>query len=233
MKDMNDDHIPLWQQLSNQFRAAGVNFKCNDNISQHLSEKELLQLQDEVTVAAEQMLRTLLIDVDNDPNTNGTAKRLAKMFIHETFSGRYYEQPEITSFPNNGYEGLYVTGPITIRSTCAHHFQNITGECWVGCLPPENVIGLSKFNRAVYHIAHRPQIQEDMTVQIADALQEHVGTEDIAVLVIGEHHCVTHRGVKEHESNFMTPILRGKFLEGEHLRTEFYKLIELQKAGKR
>ena len=147
-------------------QSAGQRFHCNDNIAEYInSDSELDQLVDEVSDRFQAVLESLIIDTDNDHNTRDTARRVAKMFIHETFGGRYRPVPKVTSFPNLGYKSLYTTGPISIRSTCAHHFQNIVGRCWVGILPEDEVIGLSKFNRIVHHIAERPQIQEEMTVQ--------------------------------------------------------------------
>ena len=157
----------------------------------------------------EAVLRSLVIDTEHDHNTNGTARRVAKMYVNETYGGRYIGAPKITSFPNVGYQDLYTAGPISIRSTCAHHFQNIVGRCWVGIFPEDKVIGLSKFNRLVHWIAERPQIQEEMTTQIADELVRYAETENVAVVLKAEHHCMTHRGVKEHESDMTTAIMRG------------------------
>lgn len=210
--------------IRDRILEAGERFHSNDNISQFIKEGELAQLQNEVTEAMQVVLESLVIDTENDHNTNETAKRVAKMFINETFGGRYCPPPAITSFPNEGYKSLYTTGPISIRSTCAHHFQNIVGKCWVGIFPQEEVIGLSKFNRIIHHIAERPQIQEEMTTQIVSALQEFAKTEHVAVIVKAEHHCMTHRGVKEHESDMTTAIMTGLFQEDSSLKEEFYNV---------
>ena len=170
------------------------------------------------------MLQALVIDTENDHNTQETAKRVAKMFLKETFSGRYVPTPRITAFPNMGYKSLYTTGPISVKSVCAHHFQNIVGKCWVGIVPEEEVIGLSKFNRLVHHICERPQIQEEMTSQIAEALKDYAKTEHIAVVVKAEHHCMTVRGVREHESDMTTAIMHGAFKEDHALKQEFYDI---------
>lgn len=203
---------------------AGAKFNSNDNISSFINDEEIDQLVDEVASKFEGVLESLVIDTTNDHNTQETARRVAKMFVKETFSGRYNEPPKITSFPNMGYKSLYTTGPISIRSTCAHHFQNIVGKCWVGIVPTEEVIGLSKFNRIVHHIAQRPQIQEEMTTQIADALKAYAKTPNIAVLVKAEHHCMTHRGVREHESDMTTAIMLGAFDTHAPLKKEFYDI---------
>ena len=152
------------------------------------------------------------------------------MFVCETFSGRYRARPKITSFPNMGYKSLYTTGPITIRSVCAHHFQNIVGKCWVGVIPEEKVIGLSKFNRLVHHICERPQIQEEMTSQIASALQEYAETQNIAVVIKAEHFCMSQRGVKEHDSDMSTAIMLGAFEKDPALKAEFYTILGTMKG---
>lgn len=210
--------------IRNRIKQAGARFHSNDNISEFINPGELEQLQAEVQVAMQGVLDALVIDTENDHNTNETAKRVAKMFINETFGGRYVPEPRVTSFPNMGYKSLYTTGPITIRSTCAHHFQNIVGKCWVGIVPEDEVIGLSKFNRIVHHIAERPQIQEEMTTQIANALMEYAKTPNVAVIVKAEHHCMTHRGVKEHESDMTTAIMLGGFETNPDLKKEFYDI---------
>lgn len=212
------------EQIRSRIQKAGKRFHSNDNISEFIYEGELDQLQTEVQAAMQTVLEALVIDTDNDHNTQETAKRVAKMFVKETFGGRYCPAPRVTSFPNMGYDSLYTSGPISIRSTCAHHFQNIVGKCWVGIVPQDEVIGLSKFNRLVHHIAERPQIQEEMTSQIAEALQDYAKTPNIAVIVKAEHHCMTHRGVREHESDMTTAIMLGGFREHEALRKEFYDI---------
>ena len=205
--------------------TAKTRFHANDNIAEFINPGELELLQAEVQNAMQRVLSSLVIDTEHDHNTKETAKRVAKMFLNETFGGRYIPEPRVTSFPNMGYNNLYTTGPITIRSTCAHHLQNIVGKCWVGIFPEEEVIGLSKFNRLVHHIAERPQIQEEMTTQIADKLVQYAKTPNVAVVVKAEHHCMTHRGVKEHDSDMTTAVMLGKFRDDPNLKQEFYNLM--------
>ena len=203
---------------------AGEKFSANDNISKYINDDEMKALQQEVEGEFKNVLSSLIIDTENDHNTKETAKRVAKMWIRETFGGRYKKPPKVTSFPNMGYKSMYTSGPISIKSTCAHHFQNIVGKAWVGIIPNGEVIGLSKFNRIIHHIAERPQIQEEMTSQIADALQKYAHTKHIAVVVKAEHHCMTHRGVREHESDMTTAIMLGHFKEDPATREEFYDI---------
>ena len=216
--------------IRKRIQQDGAKYYCNDNISNFVSEEELDELVLEVAGQFEGVLRSLVIDIDNDHNTQDTAKRVAKMFIWEVFNGRYVQAPRVTAFPNAAkYDQMYVTGPITIRSTCAHHFQNIVGKCYVGVFPGEKVIGLSKFNRIVEWIASRPQIQEEMSEQIADAIQEATDAKGVAVLIQAEHHCMTHRGVREHESDMTTSVLRGSLRDSIEQRQEFFAIVNKMK----
>jgi len=229
-KSIDAPVIPQGRNLSEVIRdrirnhSSRPRFHANDNISEFIQEGELDLLVDEVACQMQGVLNALVIDTENDHNTRETARRVAKMMVKETFSGRYRPVPKVTAFPNMGYKSLYTTGPISIRSTCAHHFQNIVGRCWVGIVPQDEVIGLSKFNRIVHHIAERPQIQEEMTTQIADALKQYAKTEHIAVVVKAEHHCMTMRGVREHESDMTTAIMLGAFNSDPALKKEFYDI---------
>ena len=212
---------------------AGERFHSNDNISKFVHDGEMEALQQEVEVAFRDVLDALVIDTEHDHNTNDTARRVAKMYVREIFSGRFNPRPAITSFPNMGYKSLYTSGPISIRSTCAHHFQNIVGNAWIGIIPEEEVIGLSKFNRLVHHIAERPQIQEEMTTDIANELVRFAKTPNVAVVVKAEHHCMTHRGVKEHESDMTTAIMLGAFNKDPALKKEFYDIcLSMKGHGK-
>ena len=221
---------PISKKIKERIKKAGDRYHANDNISKHIEPGELEELQKEVQDKMQSLLDSLVIDTENDHNTQDTAKRVAKMWIKEVFGGRYNAFPRVTSFPNMGYKSMYTSGPISIRSTCAHHFQNIVGNAWVGIIPNGEVIGLSKFNRIVHHIAERPQIQEEMTTQIAEALQEYAHTKNIAVVVKAEHHCMTHRGVREHEADMTTAIMLGAFKEDPATRDEFYKICMSMKG---
>jgi len=212
------------KKITQRIVESGDAYFANDNISQHIEDGELDLLVEEVAEKFEAVLESLIIDIDLDHNTNDTARRVAKMYVHEVFSGRYKKRPKVTAFPNMGYKSMYTSGPISIRSTCAHHFQNIVGKCWVGVIPNGEVIGLSKFNRLIHHISERPQIQEEMTTQIAKELSTFAKTPHVAVIVKAEHHCMTHRGVREHESDMTTAVLLGAFLEDPSIKQEFYNL---------
>ena len=216
--------------IKQRIKDAGARFNSNDNIADFVKEGELEQLQQEVQGQFQSVLDSLVIDTANDHNTQETAKRVAKMYVQEIFGGRFQPTPRVTAFPNMGYKSMYTSGPISIRSTCAHHFQNIVGKCWVGIIPEDEVIGLSKFNRLVHHIAERPQIQEEMTSAIADRLSLFAKTPHVAVIVKAEHHCMTHRGVREHESDMTTAVMKGAFLDEPPVKQEFYDIFNSMKG---
>lgn len=208
-------------------------WNANDTIHEFvITEKEIQTIQDEVEVHFQHVLDALIIDTENDHNTKETAKRVAKMFVREIFTGRYTPMPKVTIFPNKGggngrgkYDQVYISGPISVRSTCAHHMMPIVGHCWIGIKPGNTVIGLSKFNRLVDWVASRPQIQEEMTEQIADIIEKQADPEALAVVIKAQHFCLTHRGVREHESDMTTSVMRGKFRLEAELRNEFLTLM--------
>ncbi len=206
---------------------------ANDTIYAYLDEDDVQKIEDEVTEAFQGVLKALIINIDDDHNSLDTARRVAKMYVREIFKGRYSPPPDITAFPNaKQYDQLYMTGPISVDSTCAHHFQPISGKCYIGIFPGKKVIGLSKFNRMVDWVVSRPQIQEEMTEQIADMIEVETEAKGIAVIVKAEHFCMTARGVKEHESDMMTSVLRGDFLKIDHLKSEFFSLLSNMKGMK-
>ena len=204
---------------------------ANDNISEFIDVGDLQDIENEVEEAFQGVLKALLINTDEDHNTKDTARRVAKMFVHEIFRGRYYPPPKVTAFPNaKQYDQIYMSGPITINSTCAHHFQPITGKAYVGIFPGKKVVGLSKFNRMVDWVASRPQIQEEMTEQIADMIEQETEAKGVAVIVKAEHFCMTARGVKEHESDMLTSVVRGIFRDDQAIKAEFFSLLNNMKG---
>lgn len=219
-------------KISEKIKAALSNgYLANDTIYDVINDDDRIELIEEVAESFQGVLDALVIDTKNDHNTQDTAKRVAKMFINEIFRGRYYPPPCVTAFPNvKQYDQIYMSGPMTINSTCAHHFQAITGKAYVGIFPGNKVIGLSKFNRMVDWVASRPQIQEEMTEQIADMIQEETEAKGVAVIVKAEHFCMTARGVKEHESDMLTSVVRGIFRDKVHIKAEFFSLLNNMKG---
>jgi len=213
--------------ITNRIKEAGAKFHANDNVAAYIHPGEMETLQMELERRADALLRGLIIDVDNDHNTKGTAHRIAKMYMNEVFKGRFVAPPKITDFPNaKQLDEMYVTGPITIRSACSHHFVPILGRCWIGIVPGDRVIGLSKFNRLVDWVASRPQIQEELVMQIADFIENEIQPKGLAVVVEATHMCMTWRGVKEPmEAKMTTNVMRGVFRDKPEARAEFMTLV--------
>lgn len=217
------------ETIINRLNKLNVPFFANDNISDYISEDEMLLLQEEVEENMSVLLRSLIIDVDNDHNTRGTAKRVAKMYLQEVFKGRYLARPQITDFPNAKHlDEIYTLGPITIRSACSHHLVEIEGQCWVGIVPSERVIGISKFSRLVDWICSRPHIQEEMVIMLADEIESLISPIGLGIVIKAKHHCMTWRGVKETSNTMVNSVVRGSFRENVSMKKEFFDLIQGQ-----
>lgn len=215
--------------------------KANHNIIESLigsgypKEGQEHQVQDKilpnVEKACQQLLEALLIDTDKDHNTKETAHRMAKMFVYETFRGRYIPCPKVTDFPNVlNLDQIYTVGPVTVRSACSHHFVPIEGFAWFGVKPNKDgrIIGLSKFARLCDWIMRRPQIQEEATIQLANLIENLIHPEGLALVVKARHLCMTWRGVEEHSTMMVTSEMRGVFRDDAKARQEFFNLIQGQ-----
>jgi GTP cyclohydrolase I len=221
-----DDPEEFLEYLRKRIRGHHKTFRANDNLDGMISEREMEYLSEIVETRTHALLDALLIDTANDHNTEGTPKRMAKMFLHEVFRGRYDEPPKITTFPNvRQLDEMYVTGPITVRSFCSHHFLPFVGQAWIGVVPGEYVLGLSKFNRIVDFFASRPQIQEELVVQIADFIQDTIKPQGLAVLIKAKHYCMVCRGVHEADGVMSTSVLRGAIRNKPEARAEFMSLV--------
>jgi GTP cyclohydrolase I len=223
-----DQGVPISVKIRERVKAAKQRFHANDNIAEFIQPGELESLLQEVEDKMKHVLESLVIDTDNDHNTNETAKRLAKMYIKEVFYGRYVTSPDITEFPNaERLNELMIVGPITVRSACSHHFCPIIGKIWIGVLPNENtnVIGLSKYARLAEWVMGRPQIQEEAVVQLADLIQQKTRPDGLALVMEATHFCMAWRGVKDLDSRMINSVMRGAFLKDPILRREFLALI--------
>ena len=159
----------------------------------------------------------------NDPSLKDTPRRVAKLYVSEIFAGLHLEAPKMTVFPNKNYDQMVLIRDITVNSCCEHHFLPFVGKCSIAYLPGKNVLGLSKFSRAVQHFAARPQLQERLTTDIGTFLQKVLKTKDVAVLVDCVHTCCSIRGAKDATSSTVTSFLGGKFKDTA-LRSEFLTL---------
>lgn len=219
---------PASERIRYRLVGAERRYHANDNIADFIQPGELDELKSEVQAKMAEVLKALVIDTASDHNTQDTAKRVAKMFIEEVFRGRYQPMPEVTEFPNvSRLNELMIVGPITVRSACSHHMCPILGKIWIGVLPNEhsNLIGLSKYARVADWIMSRPQIQEEAVIMLADALQERVKPDGLAIVMEADHFCMHWRGVKDSDSAMTNSVMRGAFLKDPNLRREFLSLL--------
>ncbi len=226
--------LPASARIRYRLIAAGCRHHANDNIAEHVREGELTEIKAEVQTHLQAVLRALVIDTDSDHNTQQTARRVAKMFVDEVFRGRYVPMPAVTEFPNAArLNELMIVGPITVRSACSHHLCPILGRVWIGILPNEqsNLIGLSKYSRVCDWVMSRPQIQEEAVVMLADALQQRVQPDGLAIVMEADHFCMHWRGVKDDDTAMTNSVMRGAFLTDSNLRHEFLSLLSRKTAG--
>jgi GTP cyclohydrolase IA len=225
----NIDGLPLSVVIRRRIEAQKARFHANDNISAFIKPGELEGLVEEVAEKMQAVLESLVIDTQNDHNTKNTSRRVAKMYVHEVFSGRYIDQPTLTKFPNvSKLNELMIIGPITVRSACSHHLCPIMGRIWIGVLPSKEsaLIGLSKYSRLTEWVMCRPQIQEEAVVELADMLERKIKPIGVAVVMDADHFCMQWRGVKDLDSKMINSVMRGAFLKDSNLRREFLALID-------
>ena len=215
--------------IKQRIQDAGASYKASDNISDFIEPGELIMLEGELAKDFEDVLHTLVIDTVRDPNSTGTAKRLAKMYLNELFEGRFYPRPDITAFPNGSYSGMLVIRA-ELKSVCSHHHQPVTGVAYIGILPGEKVLGLSKYIRLAQWCARRGTLQEELCQEIAREIANASGINDVAVHIGAEHGCCTNRGVMAHSSLTQTTYLRGRFHEAD-VKKEFFDNIQLQQKN--
>jgi GTP cyclohydrolase I len=161
-----------------------------------------------------------------DDSLKDTPRRVAKMYINESFRGlNPANKPHVTLFENKyNYKQMVIERDISFYSNCEHHFVPIFGKAHIGYISSGTVVGLSKLNRIVDYYSKRPQVQERLTIQIANELMEALNTEDVAVVLEAKHLCVSSRGIKDDTSITTTSALFGKFLDAD-TRSEFIRLI--------
>jgi GTP cyclohydrolase I len=217
------------ENIRNKLKKDGIRFWAGDNIAEYLTEDEIGNIIKEATIAFENVLDALVIDRFNDPNSQGTAKRLAKMYVNEIMEGRYHAMPNVASFPNYGetaYKGMLVVRS-EIKSVCSHHHQPVTGVAYIGIIPGEKVIGLSKYARIAQWCARRGTLQEELCNDIAREIRKATESESVAVHIGARHGCMENRGVMAHSSVTQTTVLFGEFNNGD-VKKEFFDNISLQ-----
>ena len=207
-------------------------FWAGDNISAYLEEGDKQALIEELTPKFEAVLDGLVIDRKNDPNSNDTGRRLAKMYINELMAGRYDPMPNATAFPNDTterYDGMLVVRS-ELRSMCSHHHQPVSGVAYIGIIATDRLIGLSKYTRIAQWCARRGTLQEELAMDIAKEIQKATGSEDVGIYIQATHGCCENRGIMAHSSLTQTTVLKGAFYNEIITKTEFMDNIKLQQA---
>ena len=218
--------------IRHRLHSEGARFHANDNISEYIFPGELESLEKEVAMRVKELLKSLLIDVDNDHNSKETAERVSRMYINEVFKGRYKKQPKVTDFPNaKNLDEIYTLGPISVRSACSHHLVPIIGDCWIGIKPGDKVIGISKFARVADWVFSRPHIQEEAVMILADEIESLCEPKGLAILVKAKHFCMCWRGVKEPNTSMINSVVRGDFRHDPSLKQEFFELVKQQPSA--
>jgi GTP cyclohydrolase I len=216
--------------IKTRLQNANARFWAGDNISLYLHDGEKEQLIEEATVAFEQVLDALIIDRENDPNSQGTARRLAKMYFNEIMVGRYDPMPKATAFPNDSedrYEGMLVVRS-ELKSMCSHHHQPVVGTAYIGIIAAEKLIGLSKYTRIAQWCARRGTLQEELANDIAREIAKATNAEHVGVYIQATHGCCENRGIMAHSSLTQTTVLKGAFKDDPGTKKEFFDNIKLQ-----
>jgi len=228
--DKNYKESYLGDNIRFRMKRDKKRFWAGDNISDYLHEGDKEKLIDEATEAFELVLDRLLIDRENDPNSKGTARRLAKMYFNEIMSGRYEPEPDATAFPNDTtdrYEGMLVVRS-ELRSMCSHHHQPVTGVAYIGIIAANKLIGLSKYTRIAQWCARRGTLQEELCNDIAREIMRATDAKDVGVYVQAVHGCCENRGIMAHSSLTQTTVLKGAFNTDQSTKKEFFDNIKLQ-----
>jgi GTP cyclohydrolase I len=220
----------LSQVIRERMKADNKRFWAGDNISEYVNHNVMPELIDEAATAFEGVLDTLLIDRENDPNSKGTARRLAKMYYQEIMAGRYEQAPDATAFPNDSadrYEGMLVVRS-ELRSMCSHHHQPVSGVAYIGIIAANKLIGLSKYTRIAQWCARRGTLQEELCNDIAREIMKATDSTDVAVYIQAVHGCCENRGIMAHSSLTQTTVLTGSFKTDPGAKKEFFDNIKLQ-----
>jgi len=216
----------ILERISND----GARYWAGDNISKYIKNEEREQLVDELTEKFEGVLDSLIIDRHEDPNSKGTARRLAKMYLYEIMAGRYDPAPDATAFPNDSedrYEGMLVVRS-ELRSMCSHHHQPVAGVAYIGIIAAQKLIGLSKYTRIAQWCSRRGTLQEELANDIAREIMKATGSENVAVYIQATHGCCENRGIMAHSSLTQTTVLKGAFKDDGNTKKEFFDNIKLQ-----
>ena len=216
--------------IKQRLKESDTRYWAGDNISQHIKEGEHQLIIDELTPKFEAVLDSLIIDRHNDPNSQDTGRRMAKMYVNELMRGRYFPMPNATAFPNHvedGYKGMLVVRS-EIKSMCSHHHQPVSGVAYIGIIAAETLIGLSKYTRIAQWCARRGTLQEELNNVIANEIGKATNSPNVGVYIQATHGCCENRGIGAHSSLTQTTVLRGAFADDMGTKKEFMDNIKLQ-----
>jgi len=219
-----------YEEIIQRCVTKDVRYWAGDNISHLIESGEKEQLIEEATEAFETVLDTLIIDRHTDPNSQDTARRLAKMYFNELLAGRYHPMPNATAFPNeveDGYEGMLVVRS-ELKSVCSHHHQPVSGVAYIGIIAADTLIGLSKYTRIAQWCARRGTLQEELCNDIAREIMNATGSKNVGVYIQATHGCCENRGIMAHSSLTQTSVLKGAFYNDPGTKKEFFDNIKLQ-----
>ena len=222
--------MAISKQIKKRIKDAGGKFWASDNISEYMHDNEKLELIEELVPKFESVLQSLIIDTENDPNSQGTARRLSKMYVNELMAGRYDTIPNATAFPNHveeGYRGMLVVRS-ELKSVCSHHHQPVTGIAYIGIIAADKLIGLSKYTRIAQWCARRGTLQEELANDIAREIASATGAENLGVYIQATHGCCENRGIMATSSLTQTTVLQGSFKYDSGTKKEFFDNIKLQ-----
>ena len=218
------------EEIKARLVQADMRYWAGDNISKVLHAGDKEALIDEASVAFESVLDALLIDRYNDPNSKGTARRLAKMYYNEIMVGRYEPSPSATAFPNDSddrYDGMLVVRS-ELKSMCSHHHQPVAGVAYIGIIAADKLIGLSKYTRIAQWCARRGTLQEELANDITKEIQKATDAEHLGVYIQATHGCCENRGIMATSSLTQTTVLKGSFKDDAGTKKEFFDNIKLQ-----
>lgn len=222
VQSMNEHESPLLEESENDHFSTTDHTPLRSDAFELSDEEKICHIESYFR----QIMEILGLDMSDDSLRN-TPRRVAKMYVNEIFSGLHPRaKPKVSTFQNKyEYNQMLVEKNIAVYSTCEHHFLPIVGRAHVGYISNGRVIGLSKINRIVDCFAKRPQVQERLTIQIVQALQEILDTQDVACVIDAKHLCVNSRGIRDFCSSTTTADLRGVFKYNQTNREEFLHYI--------
>ena len=202
-------------------KSKGIETPMHDHAFD-LSDEEKIE---QIRTHFQSIMEILGLDLEDD-SLKDTPNRVAKMYVEEIFCGlNPKNKPTVSVFDNTyQYEDVLIEKDIFVQSCCEHHFLPFTGKAHVAYIPTDKVVGLSKINRVVDYYSRRPQVQERLTLQIADELKKVLKTDDVAVYIESKHMCVAMRGIKDDSSTTITSTFHGKLKKKEY-KQQFLSMI--------